>query len=462
MWIANVFFCLIGAMLMTGCAIPTPRVIVPQAELAQGREIAIFFDGTDNGPSDETNVFKLYNMIKKRPDILTFYIEGVGVGGKIIGAGTGWGISNRVKQAYSFLIENYRDGDKIYIFGFSRGAYTARILTAMLYYAGIPEVPNNLAFCRQSDPNVIGEITQLPRNECVFRVSEMIFWSYKGDKEPAERASNIKEEMKSMGLVSASLRPVPVTVLGLWDTVEALGFVDTWEAIKKKMGFTIIPDPGERNGKYGDQLCNVEYALQALSIDDDRADVFTPKLVTLPHLITNRLKDDHSCGAINDFSKVNEVWFSGAHSDVGGGYKDCEVKSDCISNVSLNWMIRELARKSKIITSQQTLPADTLSPSHDSENGSRLYAREQRDLRQLVQASVFYNHGKPKIHCSVVERLAQKTVKDHEFNWSIQPVGCFKADQIFLEYLGSSIPRNACTDDGLIEELPTCWFTVVK
>lgn len=445
---------------MTGCAIPTPRVNVPQAEVVQGREIAIFFDGTANGPSDETNVFKLYNMMKTRPDILTFYIEGVGVGGKIIGAGTGWGISNRVKQAYSFLLEHYRSGDRIYIFGFSRGAYTARILTAMLYYAGIPEVPNNMAFCRQYDPNVIGEYTQLPRNECLSRVSEMIYWSYKGNEKPADRALDIKKEMERMGLDSARVQSVPVTVLGLWDTVEALGFVDTWEAIKKKMGFTINPNPGERNRKYGDQLCNVEYALQALSIDDDRADVFTPKLLTLPHLVTNRLPTDNLC-ALNDFSNVKEVWFSGAHSDVGGGYKDCEEKPDCISNVSLNWMIRELARKSKIITSQYTLPANTLSPSHDSENGSGLYAREQRNLRQLVLGSV-YNHGKPKIHCSVIERLAQKTIKDHEFNWSNQPEGCFNANQIFLEYLGSRTPSNACNDDGLIEELPTCWFTVVK
>ena len=108
------------------------------------RDLVIFFDGTSNDEGSHTNIAKLHNLVtlQNRSDISTTYIKGVGTGTKIIGMAMGWGIGDDVREAYLYLIDNYdhKYKDRISIFGFSRGAYTARILASLLYVAGIPDV----------------------------------------------------------------------------------------------------------------------------------------------------------------------------------------------------------------------------------------------------------------------------------------------------------------------------------
>lgn len=448
LWIVLVF-------LLSGCSLPTPRTHVPQFDGLQGRNLIVFFDGTENGPSDKTNVIKLHDMILEEgaPDILTFYIEGVGVGGKMIGAGTGWGIDYRVREAYGFLLDHYRDGDKIHIFGFSRGAFSARILAAMIYYAGLPKDPVTL--CNSFEE----KNSKHSRRECLSQISEVVYDAYKGEKNTQKRIDDITSQLKGIGLQFS--RPVRVSTLGLWDTVEAFGLVDTWEAIKIKLLIEVLPDPGERNRRYGDQLCNVDLALHALSIDDNRGDVFTPKLLTLPHLFNNCESKDLPREP-HDFSKVKEVWFSGAHSDVGGGYGDCDEKAGCISHISLNWMIHQLVvGKTQLFSKETHLEANTLSRTHNAEDGSWLYRRVQRDVFSLVEGSR-YNQSRPQVHCSVIQRLAQKLPKDFEYQWDIKRDACFKIGLSKYEYLGSKDPGNACSDDTLDPNLQGCWFSVVK
>lgn len=442
-------------LFLGGYRMPTPETHVPERTDPSPRKIVILFDGTENGPSSHTNVYKLYQQVRAVPDIFSFYEEGVGFGYKFIGAGTGWGIDLRTRQAYAFLLQHYRRGDAIYVFGFSRGAFTARILAAMLQYAGLPGQYRKARVC-----DLAGQPGASLDAQCALSVSTAVYDSYKGEKDVAARVRDIGASVRNMGLAPSA--PVPVAVLGLWDTVEALGLIDTLEAIQVDFGVDVKPDPGERNKRYGDQLCNVEAAFHALSIDDNRADVFTPKLLTLPHL-HDKCGSRAAAGAPATFASVNEVWFPGAHSDVGGGYEDCAAGQRCISNISLNWMLRQLSTVPKPLFAAAPPALDITGTYrvHDAENGSLLYRRVNRDVRALTSAST-YNGGKPKIHCSAIQQLAQARPEAHQFDWGMSKAdGCFRASDHGYDYLGSAHPEHACQDAGMESNVPSCWFTVV-
>lgn len=463
-------------------ASPAAATRAADAGGAPERSLVVLFDGTDSGPRERSNVYKLNEMViaESRPDVLSFYIEGVGVGFKPIGSATAWGIDYRLKLAYAFLLEHHRGADRIHLFGFSRGAFAARILAAMLYFAGLPEDPASVCPASQAGADV--RERSLERRKCLLEVSERVYRAYKGKQSPEDRIEKIRRELDGLGLRFS--RPVKVVTLGLWDTVEAFGLVDTWEAIEAKLGIRVPRDPGERNRRYGDQLCNVNRALHALSIDDNRANLYTPKLLTLPHLFRNCESTDPSRDS-EDFSSVEEVWFSGAHADVGGGYIDCEQKPGCMSNISLRWMVQRLVHeRTGVLRDEVVLEGDELSETHDGENGSWLYERVQRDVRELLMGSR-YNRGRPKIHCSVIERLARRKPLCHEYGWGFPREGCsgegvtgagpsasksggvrrdacFRESAVGYEYSGSSVPAKACSDEVLEPEVSGCWFTEVK
>lgn len=445
------------------------------------RQLVVSFDGTASGPRDRSDVYKLQELIdaEGRRDVLSFYVEGVGAGFKPIGMATGWGIEYRVQLAYAFLLAQHRPGDRIHLFGFSRGAFAARILAAMLYSAGLPAGPESLCPPPDADPSAADAWRS--RAECLFDVSERVYRAHRGDKGPEARIADVRRELDGLGLRFS--RPARVATLGLWDTVEALGLVDTWEALEVSLGVEVPRDAGERNRRYGDQLCNVDRAFHALSIDDNRADVFTPKLLTLPHLFHNCEAGDPARDS-DDFSRVEEVWFAGSHADVGGGYLDCEYRPACMSNVSLGWMVQRLVReRTGVLRTALPIEGDALADSHDGENGSWLYRRVQRDVRELVAGSR-YDGGKPRIHCSVVERLAQRKPRCHEYGWGFPREGCAgdepsagapappagrpRRDACFQEtaggyaYAGSSDPAHACTDAALEPAVRGCWFTVSR
>lgn len=451
-------------ILLSGCV--TPIVCIPDPVGAtESRHLAVFFDGTNNEPGTPTNVVKLHNLVhaQGRADILTFYVEGVGVGSKLIGSGTGWGIDDRVQKAYDFLIENHRAGDKIHIFGFSRGAYSARILAALLEYGGLPQRAAQIeGLCRQPEGLISLRESVLEKSP-YEKVSQLIYAAYKGEMTGDARRKAVRQALAAEGIVE--FERTTVTTLGLWDTVEALGFVESWEGFKEMLGATVPNDVDERNKRYGDQLCNVTQGLHALSIDDNRADAFTPKLLTRRHLYANCRPAGTPHGS-DDFSNVEEVWFAGAHSDVGGGYDDCESDLRCISNVSLGWMVNRLQAKSDgLLTTAPALSGDVLGKTHDPRNASfwsKLGYHEQarEPFRYATeQASVV---RRPKIHYSVIERLAARKPGRHEYGWAAQRAACFKDTGSGLSYVGSESPHAACTDPALRATVEKCGFDVVK
>jgi len=360
-------------LFLVGCA-NVPISHTPYHPSDTAKNLIVFLDGTANDEGSHTNISKLHNLIRlqDRSDIYTTYIKGVGVDGKILGMATGWGIGQDVRQAYQFLAENFshQAGDKVYSFGFSRGSFAARILASMLYVAGLPK------------------LDALPSGGDGKSKVEAIYAAFKGEKTLEER----KEAVSN--ILGFQPRRVTVTFMGVWDTVEALGWPDYSENFR-------VPNP-----RYGDQLCNIEKAAHAVSLDDDRARIFTPILLTRRHLISD-------CADVNIDSRVEEVWFSGAHADVGGGYGDTE-----LSGVSLNWMLGRIASYGLAPKSSRVY-ADFADRSHDPENGfpwSLLYHKRYRDLALYTDGAV-YGKGKLLIHPSVVDRLQQCGVADHESKW---------------------------------------------
>jgi len=305
----------------------------------------------------------------------------------------GWGIGQDVREAYSFLTENYRGDrqDEIYIFGFSRGAYAARILSALVHVVGIPE---------------LSHMAPPERSQLV----ERIYKAYKGDKSIADRRSELAS------LLDHTPQSVDIQFLGLWDTIEALGVPDYKEN-------WVLP-----NHRYADQLCNIKDAAHAVSIDDDRARIFTPVLLTQEHLI-------RACEqAVKIDDVVDEVWFSGAHADIGGGYRDTN-----ISGVSLNWMLKKI-EPYQLVPDNTRVYEDPEGKTHNPEAGlwGLIYRKRSRSLDDYANYTR-YNQNKLKIHRSVFDRLAIQKPKGYEYQWleSQAFASCFKNNGKGIEYIES-------------------------
>lgn len=411
----------LGIVLFSGCSSAinfSAKVDSDTQQEPESKKIAIFFDGTANDPNSDTNIKQLHSLIslQKRDDIATSYIKGVGTSGKVLGMAVGWGIGYDVREAYQFLLKNYNPKDEIYIFGFSRGAYASRILSALLYYGGIPKIKPLLN----------------DKGEDIFDykdLSEEIYSAYKGDKSLKERRLEILSVLRSIENHEIKIiTPVNVKFLGIWDTVEALGIPNYEEDID-------VP-----NNRYGDQLCNVEKAYHAVSIDDNRANVFTPILITRKHLYNNCKGWDEVKKKEHQKANVREVYFAGAHSDVGGGYEN-----NYLNGVSLNWMISHLD-DFNILPKDSSVQQNMFAKSHDPESGiiwGLLYHKKNRTLHNYINENEADEHPsyekKLKIHDSVFKRLEKKKAQKHEYKWLDSFKECFEEvgeNKEYLKYKG--------------------------
>lgn len=288
------------------------------------KKVIFCADGTWNtphGPAQmpgDTNVRKLYLLLVDDATQLKYYDSGVGTNGTafehFFGGAMGEGLFEKVQDGYGFVSYVWDPGDDIYIFGFSRGAYTARSLAGMLAAFGVP--------------------TQNLDNQTVRRIFD------------AYRISEHDQRKKAKDELTAeyALTDVKARMLGVWDTVGALGvpghlFDDFDQAKYGFLDTTLNP-------------C-IQHAFHAISLDERRAS-FTPTLWTNP---------DGS--ARDNDAQVQQVWFPGVHCDVGGSYAQCE-----LSNITLRWMI-DNARECGLVFDedavQKCLPGkyEPLGPAHD-------------------------------------------------------------------------------------------------
>lgn len=267
-----------------------------------GRNLVVCCDGTWNTPDQQdrgrvvpSNVVKMARAVltdrpqldaHEAPQQKVYYDTGVGTKkgfaghyDRIVGGITGKGLSKNVKEAYIWLAENYRDGDQIYLFGFSRGAYTARSISGMIALCGLTN-PN------QQDIDAAYDL-------------------YRG-------AHSEEGEAAATEFRSTQPRQPRVHFLGVWDTVGALGVpaFSKWGLLQKSARFLFKGQKFAHGFHHTGLGGNVDYAFHALAIDEKRGP-FAPALWTS--------KDDSSDPPEN---QVQQAWFAGAHSNVGGGYVD--------------------------------------------------------------------------------------------------------------------------------------------
>jgi uncharacterized protein (DUF2235 family) len=238
-----------------------------------GKSIVICCDGTSNDFGDcNSNVVKLFSLLEKKTGRqVVYYDPGVGTRSSYsaflpttqtlmrwLGLAFGYGISQNVMDAYGFLMRHYEPGDDVYLFGFSRGAYTIRAVAGLIYKCGLLQPDNT---------NLIPEAMR------IFRMPVK-----SSDKVPTDfRETFCRPEFK-------------IRFVGLWDTVTSVGWI---------YSPTIFP--------YSTRNPSVLALRQAISIDERRA-FFRQNIFRA---------DKKSPG-----QDIKQVWFAGVHSDVGGGYED--------------------------------------------------------------------------------------------------------------------------------------------
>jgi uncharacterized protein (DUF2235 family) len=273
------------------------------------KRIVICCDGTWQSPfatflgrPAATNVVRLKACVAARDaegtSQVVYYDQGVGTGNlldRLSGGLTGHGLDQNIIEAYRFLIQNYEAGDELFLFGFSRGAYTVRSLAGMIRKCGI---------VRRENTGLEAEAMRLYRDP--VRADAQ-------GPEDFRRAFSIAQD-------------VPIKLIGVWDTVGALGLPLT---LSKRYAF------------HDTELsATVERAYQALALDERRR-AFPPTLWELPE------------GSVQT---LEQVWFSGSHSDVGGGSG-----SSGLPDLSLAWMF-EKAEQAGLAFDDDARRADPLQP----------------------------------------------------------------------------------------------------
>jgi uncharacterized protein (DUF2235 family) len=262
------------------------------------RNLVIAVDGTWNRPDQfdrgrlvPGNVVKMVRAVATDADVtnqlpqLKYYDSGVGTDGwydKLWGGVAGRGLFGNLRQAYDWLTQNYQPDDRLFLFGFSRGAYTVRSLAAMLSLCGLP---------RDGDSHLAEQAAT------VYRIHDR-------DKR-MQKAYQFRQQHKCLG--------VTVHFLGVWDTVGAMGL-----PTRGPVGYLT------RKRHQFHNVClspNVMHARQALAINEQRA-AFEPSLWMPP--------------APPSVISIRQLWFAGVHSNVGGGYVDAG-----LSDIALRWMMDE-------------------------------------------------------------------------------------------------------------------------
>ncbi len=363
-------------VVLTSCKAIPPEINIPDP-YHNAKDIAIFIDGTAFKPSDSSNIYKLNQNLKQRKDLLSFYTVGVGAGpdAKRAGQFLGVGMSEDVQNAYQFICQNYSKtkNDRIHLFGFSRGAYTCKVITNLIYTAGILDLDNI-------------------RDERLQRkLIRKLYKTYLSKKTAGQRKVDINLVIAKwedrLDIKIKRRFNVDIETLNLFDTVEALGAPDN--------SF----NPCCPNKNHLEQFCNVKKVNHAVSIDDNRARIFTPILASCSCI------SDCKNRALDDF--VNEVWFAGAHSDVGGGYKTEKGEmDDDLAHIPLKWMMNNLSDYNLFKNDLELNSHHMNGKVHDAEiEYGPAFKRRNRHIYKYHKYISKYNKGRYKIHRSVIERL---------------------------------------------------------
>jgi uncharacterized protein (DUF2235 family) len=297
----------------------------------QKKRLAVFLDGTWNSVNSNTNVWRMRALCAAKSQdgkSQLVYYE-IGVNG-FLGGVFGQGLDDNIRLAYEWLVENYNDGDEIFIFGFSRGAFTARALAGLVAIDGV---------LKAGSPIGVSELFERYR-----KGNEETIWKLK-EMEASGDTSKLSEQEKWLLKYS---QPANVKVIGVWDTVGSVGVAaGNIQGISRSQ-FDYL--------QTGLRL-PIQNGYHALAIDEHRPD-FAPTLWDVHHP-----KDPKaSIPPPRPLSGVEQRWFVGAHANVGGGYE-----TDLLNQAPLRWMMKKAELHGLSFRSEVDLDGDAVTaPTTDS------------------------------------------------------------------------------------------------
>jgi uncharacterized protein (DUF2235 family) len=352
------------------------------------KNIVLCCDGTANEfAKDNTNVVKLYStLVQDRPEQCTYYHPGVGtleppgaltpwrrLVTRTLGQAVGAYLENDICDAYAFLMRNYEPGDRVFLFGFSRGAYTVRAVAALLHMYGLLR-PGNEALI----PYAIRMMMAIQR-------------AGRAHAQTVDDYFSLAREFKRT--VSRECKP---WFVGVWDTVSSVGWIEN------PLRLPFVSDNPD-----------IEFGRHAVAIDERRAffrtNLWRPATdATRPHGPKNLL----------------QVWFAGVHCDVGGGYPEHE---SGLSKLTLEWMLDEASapqvgllvdpvERDRVLgrAGGRYAPPDPTAVAHESLKGLWVLAEfvpkrhfDWKTRRERHRMNLFRRRSIPEgstIHWSVFER----------------------------------------------------------
>jgi len=390
-------------VLLQGCGTVQTITHDHSHNAGQPRKVVIFIDGTANDPSTTTNVRRLFDMIinQDRDDIIAYYAEGVGSGGRILGAATGWGMAKDIRDAYRFLATNHvSERDQLYLFGFSRGAFGARALLGMIDKVGLVRFSGHLLQDEQQQRKLVGQL-------------------YDIYKDP--RQENVPDALRQQYYFDDQVR---AKLLGIWDTVESQG---ARGKTAKDLYTTFHP-------YHRDGWCRADRVMHALSLDENR-DEYTPKTIDPIH---------QAWQACTTKPDIQQVWFPGAHSDVGGGYKDGKE----LPGLSLNWMLEVLqGPEHRLVPAGSRVYENCQAPAHNAHDDNRIFrAIFDKEPRRYVKAKD-PEQLLDQLHVSLLLKLRHDP--SYRPAWLLNTHrDCFAADGI--------TPRDAAGCFGIVGSQARC------
>lgn len=283
------------------------------------RNLVVCLDGTTNEPETGfTNVARMFDVAEKSPAQLVYYDPGVGTMGaraaitpwgkaitQAAGMVAGYGIRDNIEEAYTWLAHQYRAGDKVFVFGFSRGAYTARALTGMLRTVGLlhPDADNMVPYAVKLYAKSRNMTDPGRQPDAKAKQAEKAFWALRRDFR--ERFGN--PEFPN----PFDTQHKQVQFLGVWDTVKFVG----WLNMKARIEVARWP--------FTANLDNVATARHALAIDERRRP-----------FAEYRFKAE---AVADSGGRFQELWFAGVHGDIGGQNRD----DDQLPDIAFSWMVKQ-------------------------------------------------------------------------------------------------------------------------
>jgi len=307
------------------------------------KNIVLFSDGTGNSSASpfKTNVWRLYQAIDikpptdpKDPQQIVYYDNGVGTENfkpiAALGEALGIGVWQNAKDFYTFVCRNYDVGDQIYGFGFSRGAFTIRLVMGLIGKCGIVKTkPHSEAKLREA----IEMAYEAYRRDFLLRASRRNMMPYHWIMRQPRYRSEGGQKTTMIDLTNGhddSIQQwfVDVPFLGVWDTVDAYGM--PIDELKMAIDQRVWPlsfadrDPAKR----------IKVIRHALSLDDERP-TFRPVLWN-EEVQDPANPNDPKARITLERKHIQQVWFAGVHANVGGGYPD-----DGLAYSALDWMMSE-------------------------------------------------------------------------------------------------------------------------